>query len=508
MKLFKSKLKKGDYVQVKVYGKIQKIYLPQMLDSINRDRKKRKKNPYASMGPKATVKLFEKLYRARKDLNNTKRKGLIKFRKKTAAAKKVAKKQSKVIKIEAQEAQKISERQKNLILQEETLVKLKNARIKAAADKEIATLDKKKTADNIKSTYIDNLRSAINKRSSASPMDIKTVQAEIDNIIRYITDMKDARYPVPNKEQVLEQMIEHSEPTFSKVFNYYLKKASKPNGSVNAKIRYGLTLADLQSIPRINSPSNFSQAWFRKAKEAAEPEAPEAPEVKEVKEAEPEPSPRKTRSQRRDERERKKKQFKNLMLDYLDEDDADKEAEIMALANEDSQEGGRRIAASFNMKIDQPLTTTDIDKIMSPYPTYIGTLARDHLLPTFKDKFEVQGRGSCIMNLDTSDKPGSHWVALFWDAEADRPSIEYYDSLADPSEPTEDLQEMAKLLEPDQRLKLKVNKSQDQRNDTNTCGWFAIKFLIERYRGKSFKVASNYKEKHIDKTKRELFKFL
>jgi hypothetical protein len=50
------------------------------------------------------------------------------------------------------------------------------------------------------------------------------------------------------------------------------------------------------------------------------------------------------------------------------------------------------------------------------------------------DKIPVSDKMGFILNLDTSDKSGSHWVGVYIDANDDK-SVEYYDSFGkDPPE--------------------------------------------------------------------------
>ncbi|EGG13256.1 hypothetical protein DFA_00001, partial [Cavenderia fasciculata] len=110
---------------------------------------------------------------------------------------------------------------------------------------------------------------------------------------------------------------------------------------------------------------------------------------------------------------------------------------------------------------------------------------------------------SFIMNLDPHNKPGSHWVAVYIDADKDK-SVEY-------QEPTDDfmkqLKDLIDEINPDYYLKFKLNKVIDQSNST-TCGYHAIKFLLNRYNGIPFKESSGWsdisKEENKAKKMREM----
>lgn len=153
----------------------------------------------------------------------------------------------------------------------------------------------------------------------------------------------------------------------------------------------------------------------------------------------------------------------------------------------------------------------EIEEIMKPYRPFgfLGVISSDEI-PTLINKvkkfnemklYQKGDRFSFIMNLDPHTKPGSHWVACFIDPDFDR-AIEYYDSYArDPPENFwRDMKKLIDFIDPPTLLKVKINRIVDQMNTTNTCGFFAIKFLHDRYAGIPFKGASGY-DKKIDEWK-------
>ncbi|GAM18879.1 hypothetical protein SAMD00019534_020540 [Acytostelium subglobosum LB1] len=144
----------------------------------------------------------------------------------------------------------------------------------------------------------------------------------------------------------------------------------------------------------------------------------------------------------------------------------------------------------------------DIDKLMQPYAKdgFEGVIASDQL-----DELKPKHM-SFIMNLDKSSQPGSHWVTCYIDAKGDK-SIEYYDSFGDdPS--TDFLRRMKQLvaeIDPDVYLKFKVNKIVDQAVNTDTCGYHAMRFLLNRFRGVPFKEATGYSDvRREEKAAREM----
>ena len=51
-------------------------------------------------------------------------------------------------------------------------------------------------------------------------------------------------------------------------------------------------------------------------------------------------------------------------------------------------------------------------------------------------------------------------------------------------------------MKPDLNLRFKVNKIADQSKDSANCGFFATKFLIDRFNGHSFARASGYNKQY------------
>jgi hypothetical protein len=109
------------------------------------------------------------------------------------------------------------------------------------------------------------------------------------------------------------------------------------------------------------------------------------------------------------------------------------------------------------------------------------------------DKIPVSKKMSFIMNLSPSNKPGTHWVAVYIDTKNDM-DIEYFDSFGrdPPKEFLEGIKSIINKLNPKVYLKLKINKIVDQRANSSTCGYHAMNFLLNRYKGTPFKDCSGY----------------
>lgn len=156
---------------------------------------------------------------------------------------------------------------------------------------------------------------------------------------------------------------------------------------------------------------------------------------------------------------------------------------------------------------DQGLSNTIIDKYMKNHKGYLGTIASDEIVSRILPLIKPQSQGSFIMNLDPRHKAGSHWVAVYFDARPNGSNtIEYFDSYAEkPSNKfLQDSKLLAKKLNPNSFLKLKVNGVQKQHPNTTTCGWMAMKFIIDRDRGKKFSEASGYDVQNGEKEANKL----
>lgn len=155
-----------------------------------------------------------------------------------------------------------------------------------------------------------------------------------------------------------------------------------------------------------------------------------------------------------------------------------------------------------------------INKIMSHFKDYKGTIMRDEI-KTLLPGIEPKSRVAFIINTDTSDKPGQHWQAVLIDSR-DGPessnSLEFYDSFGRsiPPDVLQDCKLILKMLKPSTVLKLKENRVIAQSDNSSNCGFFCCRFLMDRFRGKSFAAATGYDDKvkinEINKNEKEIEK--
>jgi len=156
-----------------------------------------------------------------------------------------------------------------------------------------------------------------------------------------------------------------------------------------------------------------------------------------------------------------------------------------------------RVKTGKGVKLDA-LYNDEIDDFFEDYPNYGGTISADQIQDLPK-KLPI----GFIMNLDNSNEPGSHWVAVY----IDQNSVEYFDPLADPptQEFKKDIKKYIESMNLPNLLKFKINKVKQQNSRTETCGFHSIRFLDDRFSGIPYNWSTRYKdnsekgEKNVDK---------
>lgn len=141
-----------------------------------------------------------------------------------------------------------------------------------------------------------------------------------------------------------------------------------------------------------------------------------------------------------------------------------------------------------------PLYSDEIEDYFRNQPLFSGVIASDQIdtLPN------VIPQGF-IMNLDTSDQDGSHWVAVY----INNDSIEYFDPLADPpsKEFIIDMKNKIKKMNVPYLMKFKINKIQQQHGSSFKCGYHSIRFLDDRFHDIPFPLSSRYTDEKISNVK-------
>jgi len=159
------------------------------------------------------------------------------------------------------------------------------------------------------------------------------------------------------------------------------------------------------------------------------------------------------------------------------------------IAHERSQLGIHQKASGNK---DGGLYDDQIESVMNNYKQkgYRGVYAIDEV-----DKIPVSNKMGVVLNLDKHNQPGSHWVALYIDADGDQ-SVEYYDSFAEdpPESLMKDIKIIVDKINPDTYLKFKINKIKQQSESSDSCGFLAMQFLIDRFNGKPWKECTGWSE--------------
>jgi hypothetical protein len=154
------------------------------------------------------------------------------------------------------------------------------------------------------------------------------------------------------------------------------------------------------------------------------------------------------------------------------------------------------------------LTNHQLDDMCKDIPDYKGAIALDEL-----SDMPISKNMCGIINTDPSNKGGRHWRAYRVDS-GDK-SIEFYDPLVENEGGYPEKQIMKSFkkiidkLNPSEMYKFKVNKIVNQDDNTSSCGFMCIKFLMDREKGIPFAETTGYKskEKECDKMANRAKKF-
>lgn len=149
------------------------------------------------------------------------------------------------------------------------------------------------------------------------------------------------------------------------------------------------------------------------------------------------------------------------------------------------------------------ITDRRIDKIMKKLGAYKhgfqGSIAADEI-NIIKPTMEPF---SFIINNGKRNEDGEHWIAVYVDPKYNK-SLEVYDSFGRESI-TSDKNKFGKIFMGDIKtlidklklpylLKFKENLIPNQSAKTGNCGYFSMRFILNRIAGRSFKEASGYND--------------
>ena len=137
------------------------------------------------------------------------------------------------------------------------------------------------------------------------------------------------------------------------------------------------------------------------------------------------------------------------------------------------------------------LSTNDINYVLQQYQEldktfkFLGTFPSDfyNFLKFDYTSLVTYNLVAIVLNLDSHDKTGSHWVSLVIDN--NKKTIEYFDSLG--KSPNTNIKQFIKLLRVTvfPKYKYKWNKIKHQNKNTE-CGVYSIYFIIQRFLGYTF----------------------
>lgn len=128
---------------------------------------------------------------------------------------------------------------------------------------------------------------------------------------------------------------------------------------------------------------------------------------------------------------------------------------------------------------------------------YVPVIPSDKINNLLEHVYEGMPDFSFIINTAPSTSDGStdgHWRAVYIDNNDDYKTIEYYDSLVSRPEKTlvDIMRKIAKIINPETTFLYKQNNLKNQSDTTDTCGYFAVRFLELRNNGVPFSEATGY----------------
>ena len=168
----------------------------------------------------------------------------------------------------------------------------------------------------------------------------------------------------------------------------------------------------------------------------------------------------------------------------------------LSTLNKNADGSGKHILnlVKKNQKYNVPLYDSELVEMLSPYKDFVGVIMRDQLETLLANMIkEDRNKFGFIMNFDTTDMPGSHWVAIYIDLDEDK-EINYYDSFARgiPKDILSILKQYVKTIGLPYYIKIKNNSIVQQKDDSNRCGYHSARFLIDRFKGRDFEDSTEF----------------
>lgn len=194
--------------------------------------------------------------------------------------------------------------------------------------------------------------------------------------------------------------------------------------------------------------------------------------------------------------------------------EAEDEDEITEFKDKTTGKGRVHYIKGSGKHGEHAMTSKEIDDILHhELDNFIGTIPLDEIDFVIKYIEDNDSEDfSFIFNTKKADyfenkEHVGHFIAVNYD----RYSLEIYDPLADPiSEKIKEyiIEPLKELIEDnvEHLVKLKHNKVEQESADSYLCGWFCIRFLLDRYNGISWKEATDYDsdiDEEIDELREE-----
>lgn len=160
------------------------------------------------------------------------------------------------------------------------------------------------------------------------------------------------------------------------------------------------------------------------------------------------------------------------------------------------------------------LSTKNINDVMQQYQefdrtfTFLGALPSDFYTQITVDynQFKRYKKVGLIFNLDTHDKPGSHWVALLIDNVAKQ--VEYFDSTGKP--PNTHIKKFIEFL---RKIGITsgytlLQNSIIHQTKNSECGIYSMYYIVQRLLGKSYHsiVSTIIRDDEMNKFRDRLFR--
>ena len=137
-------------------------------------------------------------------------------------------------------------------------------------------------------------------------------------------------------------------------------------------------------------------------------------------------------------------------------------------------------------KLLKALWNDQIEEYFNNEPRFTGTYSIDEI----KDIPKRIPQAFVINTAPSDADEGEHWQAVYISPD----SVEFYDSYGDEPDKqvVKQLKEKVHSWKLPVMLKFKVNKVAGQKDTTNTCGFFSMRFLDERLNGVPFNQATRF----------------